>query len=191
MEAVGTRDTPGKPELFATTKQFLDDLGLLSLGLSMGQWLSLPMIVIVYNNNAWGVWPNALRSARSMHMYVFQENLRYDKMAEGLGAQAGAAFGFGSPLIRMGVGRGSDGDELALDWMLDDDGKGLLLYPLMETSPRSQALFGAFGLVVLGAAHLTILGNPGEPAPYTATSAGSASGASSRDRGSSRILHAH
>ncbi len=37
---------------------------------------------------------------------------------EGLGAQAGAAFGFGSPLIRMGVGRGSDGDELALDWML-------------------------------------------------------------------------
>lgn len=37
---------------------------------------------------------------------------------DGLGAQAGAAFGFGSPLVRMGVGRGSDGDELALDWML-------------------------------------------------------------------------
>jgi len=26
-------------------------------------------------------------SARSMHMYLFQENLRYDKMAEGLGAR--------------------------------------------------------------------------------------------------------
>jgi thiamine pyrophosphate-dependent acetolactate synthase large subunit-like protein len=46
----------------------------------------LPTITIVYNNNAWGVWPNAARSARSMHMYLFQENLRYDQMAEGLGA---------------------------------------------------------------------------------------------------------
>lgn len=46
----------------------------------------LPTITIVYNNNAWGVWPNAARSARSMHMYLFQENLRYDLMAKGLGA---------------------------------------------------------------------------------------------------------
>ena len=47
---------------------------------------SLPTITIVYNNNAWGVWTNAARSARSMHMYLFQENLRYDQMAQGLGA---------------------------------------------------------------------------------------------------------
>jgi thiamine pyrophosphate-dependent acetolactate synthase large subunit-like protein len=46
----------------------------------------LPTITIIYNNNAWGVWPNAARSARSMHMYLFQENLRYDLMAQGLGA---------------------------------------------------------------------------------------------------------
>lgn len=46
----------------------------------------LPTITIVYNNNAWGVWPNAARSVRSMHMYLFQENLRYDQMAQGLGA---------------------------------------------------------------------------------------------------------
>jgi thiamine pyrophosphate-dependent acetolactate synthase large subunit-like protein len=46
----------------------------------------LPTITIVYNNNAWGVWPNAARSTRSMHMYLFQENLRYDQMAQGLGA---------------------------------------------------------------------------------------------------------
>ncbi len=46
----------------------------------------LPTITVVYNNNAWGVWPNALRSARSMHMYLFQENLRYDQMAQALGA---------------------------------------------------------------------------------------------------------
>lgn len=31
VEVVGTRDTPGKPELFATTKQMLDDLDLRSL----------------------------------------------------------------------------------------------------------------------------------------------------------------
>lgn len=31
VEVVGTRDTPGKPELFATTKQMLDDLNLRSL----------------------------------------------------------------------------------------------------------------------------------------------------------------
>ncbi len=32
IEVVGTRDTPGKPELFATTRQLLDDLNLRSLG---------------------------------------------------------------------------------------------------------------------------------------------------------------
>lgn len=47
----------------------------------------IPMITVVYNNNCWGMWPSALGSARSMHMYLFQENLRYDKMAEGLGAR--------------------------------------------------------------------------------------------------------
>ena len=31
VEVVGTRDTPGKPELFATTSQLLDDLNLRSL----------------------------------------------------------------------------------------------------------------------------------------------------------------
>jgi thiamine pyrophosphate-dependent acetolactate synthase large subunit-like protein len=35
------------------------------------------------------MWPNAAGkdNARSLHMYLFQENLRYDKMAEGLGAR--------------------------------------------------------------------------------------------------------
>lgn len=28
IEVVGMRDTPGKPEMFATTKQLLDDLNL-------------------------------------------------------------------------------------------------------------------------------------------------------------------
>jgi thiamine pyrophosphate-dependent acetolactate synthase large subunit-like protein len=42
---------------------------------------------LFYNNNSWGMWPSAATSTRSMHMYLFQENLRYDKMAEGLGAR--------------------------------------------------------------------------------------------------------
>jgi segregation and condensation protein B len=32
VEVIGHREAPGRPALFATTKQFLDDLGLSSLG---------------------------------------------------------------------------------------------------------------------------------------------------------------
>ena len=32
------------------------------------------------------MWTNAARSARSLQMYLFQEHLRYDQMAQGLGA---------------------------------------------------------------------------------------------------------
>ncbi|HEX5430441.1 MAG TPA: thiamine pyrophosphate-binding protein, partial [Bryobacteraceae bacterium] len=46
----------------------------------------IPVVCVVYNNNAWGMWPSAT-APRSLHMYIFQENLRYDKMAEGLGAR--------------------------------------------------------------------------------------------------------
>ncbi len=49
----------------------------------------IPVICIVYNNNAWGTFPFALgmNTPRAMHMYLFQEDLRYDKMAEHLGAR--------------------------------------------------------------------------------------------------------
>src|SRR5260370_25962325 len=43
----------------------------------------MTVVMIVYNNNAWGVQG----SGRAAHMYLFQENLRYDKMAEALGAR--------------------------------------------------------------------------------------------------------
>ncbi len=46
----------------------------------------LPMIVIVYNNNAWGTWTGNARSPVTLSMHLFQENVRYDKVAEGLGA---------------------------------------------------------------------------------------------------------
>ena len=43
----------------------------------------LPTITIVYNNNAWGVDQCGL-PARSCRCTLFQENLRYDQMAQGL-----------------------------------------------------------------------------------------------------------
>jgi thiamine pyrophosphate-dependent acetolactate synthase large subunit-like protein len=46
----------------------------------------MPIIVIVYNNNAWGTWSGNSRSPVTMSLHLFQENVRYDKVAEGLGA---------------------------------------------------------------------------------------------------------
>jgi thiamine pyrophosphate-dependent acetolactate synthase large subunit-like protein len=46
----------------------------------------IPAIVIVWNNNAWGTWPGGSRDPHVGHVHLFQENLRYDKMGEALGA---------------------------------------------------------------------------------------------------------
>jgi thiamine pyrophosphate-dependent acetolactate synthase large subunit-like protein len=48
---------------------------------------NIPSVIIVYNNNAWGVWNAGSNSRRAQHMYLFQENLRYDKIAEALGCR--------------------------------------------------------------------------------------------------------
>ena len=45
----------------------------------------LPVIAIVYNNNAWGTWTGATQDPKAMPIHLFQENLRYDKLAEALG----------------------------------------------------------------------------------------------------------
>lgn len=47
----------------------------------------LPVICVVYNNNCWGSFPLNSEHPRALHLHVFQENLRYDKMAELLGAR--------------------------------------------------------------------------------------------------------
>lgn len=47
----------------------------------------IPAVIIVYNNNAWGVFNFGARGNRAPHMYLFQENVRYDKVAEGLGGR--------------------------------------------------------------------------------------------------------
>ncbi|MBI1783786.1 hypothetical protein HYR69_01460 [Candidatus Sumerlaeota bacterium] len=54
----------------------------------------IPAVLIVYNNNGWGVWGagrtvrrKGRETARSLHMYLFQEHLRYEKIAEALGGR--------------------------------------------------------------------------------------------------------
>lgn len=46
----------------------------------------LPVIVIVYNNNAWGTWTGNRGNSKTLSIHLFQENLRYDKVGEALGA---------------------------------------------------------------------------------------------------------
>ena len=46
----------------------------------------MPVIVIVYNNNAWGTWSGNRRNPVALSMHLFQENVRYDKVGEALGA---------------------------------------------------------------------------------------------------------
>ncbi|WP_162783573.1 thiamine pyrophosphate-binding protein [Devosia naphthalenivorans] len=46
----------------------------------------LPVVNIVYNNNSWGTWYSSRDLPRGAQLHLFQENLRYDKVAEGLGA---------------------------------------------------------------------------------------------------------
>lgn len=45
----------------------------------------LPVVIIVYNNNAWGTWVQAAEQPLALPIHLFQENLRYDKLAEALG----------------------------------------------------------------------------------------------------------
>ena len=46
----------------------------------------MPVIVIVYNNNAWGTWTGNRRNPVALSLHLFQENVRYDKVGEALGA---------------------------------------------------------------------------------------------------------
>lgn len=46
----------------------------------------LPAVVIVYNNNAWGTWEGQRNNKVGLPVHLFQENLRYDKLGEALGA---------------------------------------------------------------------------------------------------------
>jgi thiamine pyrophosphate-dependent acetolactate synthase large subunit-like protein len=47
----------------------------------------VPLIAIIYNNNCWGSYNFSRNAPKSMQLHLFQENLRYDKVAEALGAR--------------------------------------------------------------------------------------------------------
>jgi segregation and condensation protein B len=51
IEAIGHRDAPGRPALYATTRHFLDDLGLRSLE-------ELPMLDANWSDTATAMFPN-------------------------------------------------------------------------------------------------------------------------------------
>ena len=80
---------PQKPYQGAPVVTFTTDAGA---GYSIMEMETLmkykiPAIVVVYNNNAWGVWDSAKDTPRAQHLYLFQENVRYDIVAQGLGAR--------------------------------------------------------------------------------------------------------
>lgn len=45
-----------------------------------------PAVIVVYNNNAWGTWTGQRNNTLGLPVHLFQENLRYDKLGEALGA---------------------------------------------------------------------------------------------------------
>jgi thiamine pyrophosphate-dependent acetolactate synthase large subunit-like protein len=61
------------------------DAGFAYSGMEMETFskYKVPAVMIVYNNNAWGIQTQG----KPVHMYLFQENLRYDKIGEALGAR--------------------------------------------------------------------------------------------------------
>jgi thiamine pyrophosphate-dependent acetolactate synthase large subunit-like protein len=55
--------------------------------LDTAQKSKIPVIAVIYNNNSWGMWSQAVGLGAVDPYVLFQENLRYDKMAEGMGAR--------------------------------------------------------------------------------------------------------
>ncbi|MDX2044968.1 MAG: thiamine pyrophosphate-binding protein [Acidobacteriota bacterium] len=60
--------------------------GYTAMELETASKYRMPMIVIVYNNNAWGTWSGNARNPVTGALHLFQENVRYDKVGEALGA---------------------------------------------------------------------------------------------------------
>ncbi|MBK7598478.1 MAG: thiamine pyrophosphate-binding protein [Acidobacteria bacterium] len=60
--------------------------GYTAMELETASKYRMPIIVIVYNNNAWGTWSGNRRNPVTLSMHLFQENIRYDKLGEALGA---------------------------------------------------------------------------------------------------------
>jgi acetolactate synthase I/II/III large subunit len=75
----------GAPALVMTTDA---GMGYSMFELETAVKYKIPLIAVVYNNNAWATWTAAAGSPRSLHIHLFQENIRYDRMAAQLGAHS-------------------------------------------------------------------------------------------------------
>jgi thiamine pyrophosphate-dependent acetolactate synthase large subunit-like protein len=73
----------GAPSVCLTTDA---GMGFTFMELDTAVKYKVPLITLVYNNNCWGTWTSTAGVPRAVHLHLFQENIRYDKMAEGLGA---------------------------------------------------------------------------------------------------------
>jgi thiamine pyrophosphate-dependent acetolactate synthase large subunit-like protein len=73
----------GAPSLCLTTDA---GMGYTLVELDTAVKYKVPLISIVYNNDCWGTWTFGASSPRGMHIHLFQEGIRYDRMAESLGA---------------------------------------------------------------------------------------------------------
>jgi acetolactate synthase I/II/III large subunit len=62
-------------------------MGFTLMELDTASKYQIPLIVVVYNNNCWGMQFTAKQTPKAEQFYMFQENIRYDKIAEVLGAR--------------------------------------------------------------------------------------------------------
>jgi acetolactate synthase-1/2/3 large subunit len=73
----------GAPSVCLTTDA---GMGFTLVELDTAVKYKVPLITLVYNNDCWGTWTSTAGLPRAVHLHLFQENIRYDKMAEQLGA---------------------------------------------------------------------------------------------------------
>ncbi len=73
----------GAPSVCLTTDA---GMGFTLVELDTAVKYKVPLITVVYNNDCWGTWTATAGIPRSVHLHLFQENIRYDRMAEALGA---------------------------------------------------------------------------------------------------------
>ena len=73
----------GAPTVCLTTDA---GMGFTLVELDTAVKYKVPLISVVYNNDCWGTWTSTAGVPRAMHLHLFQENIRYDRMAEALGA---------------------------------------------------------------------------------------------------------
>ncbi|MFG6455385.1 SMC-Scp complex subunit ScpB [Roseateles sp. BYS96W] len=142
IEAIGHRETPGRPALYATTKAFLDDLGLASLE-------QLPALEV-------GSEPPAFEALQGQLLTDPEEAAAEPSPPPpAAGAPVGAvelAAPAPEPLVEAGVQGNADGEPPA--------------EPSVDAPPLSQSLFGADGTPALPNPDFTDPSDPPSQPPH-------------------------